>query len=150
MFLKRGSRLRSISYSPIRLASRTIPNDPRIKKFNRTGATPRELLDLVAKKPLEFKPGTKWACSNTGYVLLGMVIEKVSGQSYADFLKSNIFEPLGMVNSGYDRAADILKERAAGYEIQNGRVINADFIDMNLPLAADGIYSTVEEHLSME
>jgi CubicO group peptidase (beta-lactamase class C family) len=125
-----------------------IPNyvaDPQIKELNRTGATPRELLAVVAKKPLEFTPGTKWAYSNTGYVLLGMVIEKLSGQSYDDFLKNNIFKPLGMTNSGYDRAADILKERASGYQIKDGHAVNADFIDMTIPFAAGGIYSTAED-----
>jgi CubicO group peptidase (beta-lactamase class C family) len=125
-----------------------IPNftgDQRIKELNRTGATPKELVALVANKPLDFKPGTKWAYSNTGYVVLGMIVEKLSGQSYADFLSSNIFAPLGMTNSGYDRAADILKERASGYQIQDGHIANANFIDMSIPFAAGGIYSTVED-----
>ena len=74
-----------------------------------------------------------------------MIIEKVSGQSYADFVKSNIFERLGMTNSGYDRATDILKERASGYQIKDGILTNADFIDMTIPYAAGGIYSTVED-----
>jgi CubicO group peptidase (beta-lactamase class C family) len=121
------------------------PSYPQIKELNRTGATPRHLIAVVTEKPLEFKPGTKWAYSNTGYVLLGMIIEKISGQSYADFLQNNVFKPLRMVNSGYDRTADILKERASGYQIQNGHVINADFIDMSVPFAAGGIYSTVED-----
>jgi CubicO group peptidase (beta-lactamase class C family) len=92
-----------------------IPNytsDPQFARLRHTGATPSEMVSLVSAKPLEFGSGTKWAYSNTGYILLGMIIEKTSGQSYADFLKSNIFEPLGMTNSGYDRATDILKERA--------------------------------------
>jgi CubicO group peptidase (beta-lactamase class C family) len=121
------------------------PADPQIAKLNRSGATPRELIAVVAGKPLEFKPGTGWAYSNTGYVLLGMIIEKISGVSYAEFLQSNIFQPLAMKNSGYDRAADILKERASGYEIKDGKVVNADFIDMTIPYAAGGIYSTVED-----
>ena len=74
-----------------------------------------------------------------------MIIEKVSGQSYADFVKSNIFERLGMTNSGYDRATDILKERASGYQIKDGILTNADFIDMTIPYATGGIYSTVED-----
>jgi len=125
-----------------------IPNytsDPQFTRLRRTGATPSKMVSLVAAKQLEFSPGTKWAYSNTGYILLGMIIEKTSGQSYAGFLKSNIFEPLGMTNSGYDQATDILKERASGYEIKDGRVVNADFIDMSIPYAAGGIYSTVED-----
>ena len=125
-----------------------IPNytaDPQFAKIRRTGATPAEMVALVSAKPLEFTPGTKWAYSNTGYVLLGMLIEKTSGQTYADFLQANVFGPLEMTNSGYDRAADILKERASGYVLKNGHLVNADFIDMSVPYAAGGIYSTVED-----
>src|SRR4029077_14228814 len=57
-------------------------NSPQIAKLNRTGVTPQEMIALVADKPLDFKPGTKWSYTNTGYILLGMIIEKVSGQSY--------------------------------------------------------------------
>ena len=112
---------------------------------DRIAATPEELIAGDASKPLDFRPGTKWNYSNGGYVLLGMLIEKLSGQSYADFLKSNIFDPLGMTDSGYDRASEILKARASGYDISNGRLTNADFIDMSVPFSAGGIYSTVED-----
>jgi D-alanyl-D-alanine carboxypeptidase len=126
-----------------------IPNypdmTPRAKEYDRLGATPREMLDVAATKPLEFRPGTKLNYSNTGYILLGMVIEKVSGQSYADFLKKNIFDPLGMDHSGYDYQSRILKNRASGYSVHDGQVINADFGDMTVPFAAGGIYSTVED-----
>lgn len=125
-----------------------IPNytsSPEIGKINRTGTTPQQMIGLVRDKPLDFRPGANWSYSNTGYILLGMIVEKVSGQSYADFLKANIFEPLGMKDSGYDRAGDILKQRASGYQIIHGQVANADFIDMSVPFSAGGIYSTVED-----
>ncbi|MBV8052572.1 MAG: beta-lactamase family protein [Acidobacteriaceae bacterium] len=96
-----------------------IPNytsSSEIARINRTGATPQQMIELVAKKPLDFTPGTNWSYSNTGYILLGMIVEKVSGQAYADFLKTNIFQPLGMRDSGYDKANEILKERASGYQ----------------------------------
>jgi CubicO group peptidase (beta-lactamase class C family) len=126
-----------------------IPNypdmNPRAKELERLGATPREMLAIAATKPLEFKPGTNLNYSNTGYILLGMVIEKISGQTYAEFLKKNIFDHLGMLNSGYDNQSLILKNRASGYSTRDGRVINADFGDMRFPFAAGGIYSTVED-----
>jgi CubicO group peptidase (beta-lactamase class C family) len=112
---------------------------------DRIGATPQQIIAHVADKPLDFKPGTNWKYSNTGYVLLGMVIEKASGLSYANFLRTNIFEPLSMRDSGYDRARNILKERASGYQLIDGQIANADFIDMSLPFSAGGIYSTVED-----
>lgn len=126
-----------------------IPNYaemPRVDQvLNRTGAPPRELIAIAATKPLEFKPGTQLHYTNTGYALLGMVIEKVSGLSYRDFLQKNIFTPLGMTNSGYDAQSTILRERASGYMRKNGQVVNADFIDMSIPNASGSIYSTVED-----
>jgi D-alanyl-D-alanine carboxypeptidase len=122
------------------------PGTPRIENtLNRTGATPREILEVVAEKPLEFKPGTRFHYTNTGYVLLGMVIEKISGVSYADFIERNIFVALSMKSSGYDFAGAVLSQRASGYMLAGGRVNNADFIDMSIPFAAGGIYSTVED-----
>jgi CubicO group peptidase (beta-lactamase class C family) len=103
------------------------------------------MIKLVAGKPLDFTPGTNWSYSNTGYILLGMIIEKTSGQSYADFLKSNIFVPLGMRDSGYDRADDILKERASGYQMVDGHIANANLFDMSVPFSAGGLYATVED-----
>ena len=95
--------------------------------------------------PLDFKPGTQLRYTNTGYVLLGMIIEKVSGQTYAAFLKKNIFEPLSMEHSGYDDQSAILKKRATGYSNRDGHLVNADFGEMSFPFAAGGIYSTVED-----
>jgi D-alanyl-D-alanine carboxypeptidase len=120
-------------------------NSSESARIDRTGATPQQLIGLVADKPLDFAPGTNWNYSNTGYILLGMIVERISGQSYADFLQTNIFEPLGMRDSGYDRAKDILKERASGYEITGGHIANADFIDMSVPFSAGWIYSSVED-----
>ena|ERR1700694_2560154 len=125
-----------------------IPNytdSPKIKELNRTGATPREMVDLVVNEPLKSKPGDTWAYTNTGYILLGMIIENVSGQSYDRFLAGNIFGPPGMANSGYDKASTILNNRASGYQSKDGHLVNSDFIDMSIPFAAGGIYSTVED-----
>lgn len=126
-----------------------VPNPDYASKqsavIQRMGATPQEAVAQVANEPLDFDPGTKWNYSNTGYILLGILIEKVSGQTYADFLENNVFHPLGMTDSGYDRPAEILKARASGYDLSHDRVTNADFIDMSGPFSAGGIYSTVED-----
>jgi D-alanyl-D-alanine carboxypeptidase len=118
---------------------------PGMNELFRTGATPQQMIDLVADTPLLFKPGSKFSYTNTGYILLGMTIEKLSGESYAAFLAANIFTPLGMADSGYDEASAILSRRASGYDRKDGQLINADFIDMSIPYAAGGIYSTVED-----
>jgi len=127
-----------------------IPNYAEMPKvdhiLNRTGASLRDLVDLAATKPLEFTPGTQLHYTNTGYTLLGMVIEKLSGTTYAEFLEKNIFVPLGMKDSGYDVQSMILPNRASGYiREKDGRIVNADFIDMSIPNAAGSIYSTVED-----
>jgi D-alanyl-D-alanine carboxypeptidase len=126
-----------------------IPNyvgvSQRAKELERLGATPREMIDLVAAEPLDFKPGTQLRYTNTGYILLGMIIEKVSGQTYSAFLKKKIFEPLSMEHSGYDDQTAILMNRASGYSNRDGHLVNAEFGDISFPFAAGGIYSTVED-----
>src|SRR5262249_11495854 len=71
--------------------------------------------------------------------------EKVAGESYESFLQKNIFEPLKMSNTGYDRHDTILKNRATGYSIKNGKRINSEYLDMTIPHAAGALYSTVED-----
>ena len=77
--------------------------------------TPEKLVARFRDKPLEFQPGEKWNYSNSGYVLLGYLIEKISGQSYSQFVQDNIFTPLGMKDSGYDSNSAIIAHRASGY-----------------------------------
>ncbi len=122
-------------------------NDAQFPKLQVTGATPLQLISLVTAKPMQFSPGAAWAYSSTNYILLGMIIEKTSGQPYPEFLKSSIFSPLAMMSSGYERASDIVKERASGYQINdnNFRVEHADYMDMSASYAAGGVYSTVED-----
>ncbi len=98
------------------------------------------------EEPLQSKPGERLNYSNLGYILLGRIIEKVSGRSYEEYLKENIFLPLNMLNSGYDHHATILKNRASGYSVSaDGKFINADYMDMSGPFAAGGLYSTIED-----
>jgi CubicO group peptidase (beta-lactamase class C family) len=102
-------------------------------------------IDRLRNSPLEFTPGTKFSYCNSGYVLLGHIIEKVTGESYGDFVRKNIFEPLKMVNTGYDYNGLILKRRAVGYTLRGETLITAPFVDMSVPFAAGGLYSTVED-----
>jgi len=109
---------------------------------------PYSVADFVKKfasGELEFEPGSKYNYNNSGYFLLGAIIEKVSGKSYETALKERIFEPLGMKNTGYDNHAPILQKRANGYEKTPDGYINAAYLDMSLPYAAGSIYSTVED-----
>lgn len=102
-------------------------------------------MKLFSDKPLEFKPGEKFSYSNSGYFLLGYLIEKVSGKSYETFLQENILTPLHMNDTGFDHSERIMKNRAAAYEKNGDDYVNAAYIDMNLPYAAGSMYSTVED-----
>ena len=104
--------------------------------------TPVEIVKLTQEMPLEFDPGTKFKYNNTGYVLLGHVIEKISGVGYDEYLRKNIFEPLGMKDSGYDWNTSVIARRASGYN-PDGKL--APYLDMSLPHAAGSLYSTVDD-----
>jgi len=106
---------------------------------------PEGMIARFKDKPLDFKPGEKWSYSNSGYLLLGYIIEKVAGESYESFLQKNIFEPLKMLNTGYDHHDTILKNRATGYSLDKGKMINSRYIDMTQPYSAGSLYSTVED-----
>ena len=108
------------------------------------------LIGLFQNRPLDFEPGEGRKYSNSGYVLLTAIIEKASGQTYADFLAEAIFQPLGMSDTGYDRNADVLPQRASGYAPAAGGVVNADYWDMSIPQGAGGLYSTTHDLLKWE
>ena len=107
--------------------------------------TPQSMLARFVNKPLDFAPGEKYAYSNSGYFVLGMIIEKVSRESYESFLQKNIFTPFRLANTGYDHTATILPNRAMGYSRNTDGLINAAYIDMSQPYAAGSLYSTVED-----
>jgi CubicO group peptidase (beta-lactamase class C family) len=115
------------------------------KDISRNPYSSLQLVNLFADSTLQFKPGERNAYSNSGYILLGYIIEKITGRSYRQVLQENIFTPLNMKNTGYDDYRPLLKNRARGYE-KNGRLyLNANFIDMSVPYAAGALYSTVED-----
>jgi CubicO group peptidase (beta-lactamase class C family) len=130
-----------------------IPSFTGFPDYHSTEAIPTTTEQLVARfrdKPLEFQPGEKWNYSNSGYVLLGHLIEKISQQSYRQFVQENIFNPLGMKDSGYDSNSEIILHRASGYEPAATGATNAGFIDMSIPFSAGALYSTTEDLLRWE
>jgi CubicO group peptidase (beta-lactamase class C family) len=106
-----------------------------------TAVTVQGLIDRFKPLPLEFTPGSRWSYSNSGYVLLGYVIEQVSGEPYGNFLAENIFVPLGMKNTGYDDS-NLLPGHATGYLSPGNKPV---FIDMSEVYAAGALYSNVED-----
>ena len=116
--------------------------------FNEISRDPYEVDEFVGKYcsgDLEFDPGTEFRYNNSGYFLLGAIIEKVTGMTYEEALHKNIFDPLKMTSTGYDRHGPILKKRATGYSRAASGFTNAPYLDMGLPFAAGSLYSTVED-----
>jgi CubicO group peptidase (beta-lactamase class C family) len=106
---------------------------------------PGELIASFKDYPLDFTPGDHWSYSNEGYIVLGAVIEKVSGESYETFIQKNVLQPLGMSETGYNHSSTIVKNRASGYSFDpiQSQLINARPLDVSLEYAAGGLYSTV-------
>lgn len=115
-------------------------------KNARIDMTPTELINVFKNEPMDFDPGENFLYNNSGYILLGYIIEVVSEQSYADFIEKNIFGKLGMKKSYYGSMSKLIKNRASGYQNRNG-YINADYLSLTLPYAAGSIMSTVDDLL---
>lgn len=116
--------------------------------FENVSRNPYKVADFVAKYAsgnLEFEPGSKFAYNNSGYFLLGAIIERVTGKTYEQVLQENIFTPLGMKNTGYDHHNTLMEKRASGYARNLDGYTNAPYLDMSIPYAAGSLYSTVED-----
>ncbi|HXG65930.1 MAG TPA: serine hydrolase [Blastocatellia bacterium] len=104
-----------------------------------------ELIDTFKDKPMDFAPGEKWSYNNSAYVLLGAIIEKVSGQSYKDFVEKQIFAPLGMKHSFYDDTTRVIPRRVPGYSKGADGWVNAPYLSMSHPHAAGALVSSVDD-----
>lgn len=109
-----------------------------------------QMVALFRDLPLQWTPGEKYAYNNSGYFLLGLVIEKITGKKYEQSLEEMILKPLGMTASGYDWPGPILPNRAAGYMGRGSAIRNTDYIDMQQPYAAGALYSTVGDLLKWD
>jgi len=114
---------------------------------------PHKKADLIKKFTSsewkkDFEPGTKWSYCNTGYYLLGMLIERLSGQTYKDFLSDAIFKPLvlGMLDTGVEDMT-IVDDMASGYHLTKDQLIHCHYINMDTVLSSGGMYSTAEDLL---
>ena len=130
-----------------------IPSFTGFKEFHAWSMnphTPDEEIAFFRDKPLDFEPGSKFDYSNSNFILLGAVIEKVSGKKYADLLRERIFEPLGMKDSGLDSDALVLPKRANGYLPGPHGLEVARSESMTIPWSAGAIYSTTGDLLKWE
>ena len=107
--------------------------------------TKDSIISYFKNKPYTFSPGTKFQYNNSGYFLLGYILEKVSGQSYSNYLRQHIFDKLNMNNTGVDKLDSVLPLRARGYSRMGKRTVNADFITMDWPFSAGVLYSTIDD-----
>lgn len=123
---------------------------PSLREFARKDMPVKELIDAFKDEPMDFKPGEKFRYNNSGYVLLGAIIEKITGKSYEDFIQNRVFDKLNMKNSYYGSKSRIIKNRAAGYQKRNDGFVNADYISMTIPYAAGSLMSTVDDMLKWQ
>jgi CubicO group peptidase (beta-lactamase class C family) len=116
---------------------------PRFGRFMRTDLAKDSLIAVVKDDSLQFEPGSHFYYNNTGYFLLGMVIERVTGKSYGDYLRDALFVPNGLTSTIYCGVTPLIKKRAQGYEGRPTGLVNAGYISMDLPYAAGSLCSTV-------
>jgi CubicO group peptidase (beta-lactamase class C family) len=127
--LTHTSGIQDVDYTQARVASLSVANT----------------LERLKDKPLEFTAGKIFRYSSTNYILLGYIIERVSGEPYQVFLRRHIFDPLEMKDTDYDDNQRILKNRATGYSLRGGNLVHAAYVNMSIPFSAGGLYSTVED-----
>ena len=125
-------------------------NLPNYRSLKLEDSPVAKTVGTVRDKPLDFAPGEKMSYSNSGYLVLGDLIERVTGGSYEKFVTDNIFTPLGMKDSGYDSNTALIARRAAGYMPSPSGPVNAGFVHMSIPHAAGALYSTTEDLLRWE
>jgi CubicO group peptidase (beta-lactamase class C family) len=111
----------------------------------RKDVTVAELTDVFEDRPVEFQPGERWAYNNSGYILLGAIIESASGMTYAEFVQERIFDPLGMKSSYYGSSSRIIPGRVSGYDGGDGGLTKAAFLSFTQPYAAGALMMTVDD-----
>jgi CubicO group peptidase (beta-lactamase class C family) len=108
------------------------------------GTSPEEIVSVVREMPLNFDPGSKWQYSNTGYLLLDVILKKITGKSYDEVLAERVFQPLGMKDTRRNNPSDIVPNRTAGYVWEGGKIKNGPYLDPTMYDNGDGgLLSTV-------
>jgi CubicO group peptidase (beta-lactamase class C family) len=131
-----------------------IPSYTNLPNFfseiSRNPFSKEEFIKLYCSGELEFEPGSQFKYNNSGYFLLGVIIEKVTDLNYEEALQKYILDPLGLEDTGFDKHETILKKRATGYVKNKEEYQNSPYLDMGLPYAAGSLYSTVEDLFTWE
>ena len=116
---------------------------PSFWEQSRLDLSHEQMIELFAAEPYEFEPGDRYQYSNSGYYLAGLLIEKASGRTYAEFLRETFFRPLGMRESHYLYSDPIVPNRAEGYRVEDGVLLNDEPLSMLLPFSAGALGSSV-------
>lgn len=128
----------------------TYTGIPAWRQINMVPKTTDEIIAFFRDLPLQWTPGERYAYNNSGYFLLGVIIEKITGKKYEQALQEMILTPLGLSDTGYDWTSTIIPRRAAGYTGIGAKIANAQPLDMQQPYAAGSLYSTVEDLLKWD
>lgn len=125
-----------------------IANLTELSDFMEWVRNPSSVLQTINRfkdRPFDFLPGERYKYSNSGYILLTYILELITDQTYIEYIRENIFIPLNMQQSGIDEEETIIKNRASGYNLKDGKLINAPYIHMGNTAGAASIYSTTED-----
>jgi CubicO group peptidase (beta-lactamase class C family) len=118
---------------------------PKSENIEAVAFTHQDFLAAIQGEKPQFVQGQSWRYDNSGFYLLGMLIENVSGETYADYMVNHVFKPLAMNSTLYCDARSLIKNRAAGYNRSKGHLVNADPMTWNTPYSGGGLCSTVSD-----
>ncbi len=121
-----------------------------ISKIAKKTMTPRDMVDFFKNEPVDFWPGEKFKYNNSGYVLLGYLVEMVSGESYESFIEKNIFDRVDMKNSYYANDRKVIVNRAYGYHKKSHGFVNKTIISYSVPFSSGALMSTLGDMLKWQ
>lgn len=121
-----------------------------LKDIAQKEMSPKMMVDFFKNEPVDFEPGEKFEYNNSGYILLGYIIEFTSGVSFDDFIKENIFKKIGMNQSGYATDRKIIKDRAYGYQKKESGYVNKTVINFSVPYASGALMSSLSDMLKWQ
>src|SRR6185369_18034856 len=101
-------------------------------------------------KPLDFEPGSSWRYDNSAFYLAGMVVERVTKQEYSQYVREQVFAPLGMTSASLCDARMVVPHLASGYEVDHGTFVNGSFLSWSLPFAAGAVCATATDLLKWQ
>jgi len=121
-----------------------------ISQIAQKDLSPKELVDFFKNEPVDFLPGEKFEYNNSGYAVLGYIIELTTKDTYENYIQKNIFAKAGMANSRYASDGAVIKKRAYGYQQKNNQYVNKTKISFNIPYASGSLMSTIGDMLKWQ